>query len=166
MRWFGLDPVVAGRGKKMWRYLPRYSTNGREKRISPRRVKRRNLNIWKYLTFVKRLRFQRLKTDRCLYIAKNGREIVFLLLYVDDIIIAGKPGEKIEEIKTALEKRFHMKDLGSLHSFLGIVISRNSDGINLSQKSYLEKLLERFNMDNCKPIRTLIETKMETSQNT
>ena len=74
--------------------------------------------------------------------------------YVDDIALAGKSDQKMAEVKSALSQRFDMKDLGILHQFLGVeVVSNPSTGeIWVGQSLYTERVLERFGMENSKPI--------------
>ena len=84
---------------------------------------------------------------------------MYLLLYVDDIIIAGDDYEKVSELKKELMNQFRMKDLGNLHSFLGVNMVRTEDEIKLSQSTYLKKLLKRFGMEECRPVKTPIELK-------
>lgn len=55
--------------------------------------------------------------------------------------------------------QFRMKDLGNLHSFLGVNIVRTEDEIKLSQSTYLKKLLKRFGMEECRPVKTPMELK-------
>ena len=62
--------------------------------------------------YVKDLGFYQSNGDQCLYIYKNDCIKVYILLYVDDIIIAGNNQSKIDFFKLALEKRFKVKDLG------------------------------------------------------
>lgn len=106
---------------------------------------------------VKELGLQQSDVDKCLYIGEFGKIKIYLLLYIDDIIILGNDGKTIEDIKIDLTKRFHIKDLGALKLFLGINIVRSAGNLYLSQPTYLKKLLERFNMENCNPIKTPIE---------
>jgi len=80
------------------------------------------------------------------------------LLYVDDIIIAGNNRSRLNDIKHLLEKRFSMKNLGSLRNFLEIKIDRHERRMNLSQSVYISNLLKRFGMEECKAI-----TPMETN---
>jgi hypothetical protein len=56
-----------------------------------------------------------------------------------------------------------MKDLGHLSYFLGISVSRYSDGIFLSQHKYVEEIIERAAMSSCKPVSTLVDTKAKLS---
>jgi hypothetical protein len=64
---------------------------------------------------------------------------VYLLLYVDDFIIAGNNLQLMQSVKTELMKEFKMKDLGDLNYFLGIGIDRTKNGMILSQSVYLKK---------------------------
>ena len=56
-----------------------------------------------------------------------------------------------------------MKDLGPLHYFLGIAVTRDARGFFLSQCSYTEELLERANMIACKPASTPVDTHSKIS---
>ena len=75
---------------------------------------------------------------------------MFLLIYVDDIILAGKDKTKVNKFKEKLKGRFKIKDVGELNTFLGINIKRKNRGLFLNQTYYLQKLLERFKMTDCK----------------
>lgn len=105
------------------------------------------------------LNFQRSEVDKCLYVWNSKGEKTYLLLYVDDIIISGDNQEKVIEIKKKLMNKFRMKDLGGIHSFLGVNIYRTEYEIRLSQSNYLQKLLKRFGMEDCRPAKTPMELK-------
>jgi hypothetical protein len=76
------------------------------------------------------------------------------VLYVDDLIITGSTSSIIASVKTYLQDRFAMTDLGLLHYFLGIEITQSTSGIFLSQPKYALDLLSRFHMSDCKPAPT------------
>jgi hypothetical protein len=84
---------------------------------------------------------------------------VYLLLYVDDFIIAGNNLQVMQSVKAELMKEFKMKDLGDLNYFLGIRIDRTKNDMILSQSVYLKKLLARFQMESCKPVKPPLEVK-------
>lgn len=107
--------------------------------------------------FVKSLNFVQSKHDKCLYVFKDKEALVYLLLYVDDIIITGNSDYLINKFKSALMSEFKTKDLGPLKCFLGIKIDRNVKGMFLSQPIYVDKLLQKFGMENCHPIKTPME---------
>lgn len=107
--------------------------------------------------FVTKLGFVRSSYDKCLYILSRGSTRVYLLLYVDDILLCSMESEALEFVKAALAKEFPCKDLGVLSSFLGIDIKRSASGMTLSQPGYIKCLLERFGMSDCCPISTPME---------
>ena len=71
--------------------------------------------------------------DHSLYLCKSEKGLVFVTIYVDDLIIGGDHVDEVEHIKGLLKQEFEMKDLGELHFFLGIEIIRTKTGIWLSQ---------------------------------
>ena len=77
----------------------------------------------------------------------------FLVLYVDDILLATNAMGTLYEVKQFLLKNFDMKDMGEASYVIGIKIHRErSRGIlGLSQETYINKVLERFQMKNCSP---------------
>lgn len=99
--------------------------------------------------------YKKTAADECVYIQKfTDGNFVALLLYVDDILIVGKDTTKISQLKKELSKSFDMKDLGPAQQILGmqIVRDRNNRRLWLSQEKYIERVLERFNMNNSKPV--------------
>ena len=70
--------------------------------------------------------------DHCLYLCKSEKGIVFVTIYVNDLIIGGDHLDEVEHNKGLLKPKFEMKDLGKLHFFLGIEIIRTKTGIWLS----------------------------------
>ncbi|KAG5549867.1 hypothetical protein RHGRI_014986 [Rhododendron griersonianum] len=99
--------------------------------------------------------YSRTTSDHCVFVKKfpDGNFII-LLLYVDDMLIVGQDSMKINELKLELSKSFAMKNLGPAKQILGMKITRDRKKglIWLSQESYVEKILERFNMSKAKPV--------------
>nr|CAD40363.2 OSJNBa0093P23.9 [Oryza sativa Japonica Group] len=95
------------------------------------------------------------KPIRCKWIFKR-KEAIYLLLYVDDMLIAAKDKSEIEKLKAQLSSEFEMKDLGAAKKILSMEITRerHSGKLYLSQKGYIEKVLRRFNMHDAKPVST------------
>jgi hypothetical protein len=100
--------------------------------------------------------FQRSQYDSCVYLKFVNGSPTYLLLYVDDMLIAAKSMKEIVVLKAQLSSKFDMKDLGATKKILGMVIvkDRKFGLLYLSQKSYIEKVLRRFNMQNAKPVST------------
>lgn len=112
--------------------------------------------------------YQRSSYDSCVYYNKTDSGcFLYLLLYVDDMLIACKEKEAIRSLKCMLRSEFEMKDLGPARKILGMEIHRSgSEGLLfLSQTSYVEKLLKRFNMMDAKPVSTPIARHFKLSSN-
>ncbi|KAG8481856.1 hypothetical protein CXB51_027225 [Gossypium anomalum] len=95
--------------------------------------------------------------DSCVYFKKNSDgSFVYLLLYVDDMLIATKEKEEVRKVKAQLSEEFEMKDLGPVKKILGMEIlrDRKTSELYLIQKEYIEKVLCRFNMQSAKPVST------------
>ncbi|KAJ9541592.1 hypothetical protein OSB04_028098 [Centaurea solstitialis] len=86
--------------------------------------------------------------EDCVYHKFSGSNVIFLILYVDDILIATNDLSLLHDTKKFLTKHFEMKDLGDASFVLGIQILRDrSRGIlRLSQRSYIDKVFDRFGM--------------------
>ena len=89
--------------------------------------------------------------DPCVYVRTTDSGQVIAIVWVDDIIIAGSNTGVLKEFKESLMMRFKMKDLGMLSWFLGIQFKCENGCIEMSQSKYVEKILSRFNMSDCKP---------------
>ncbi|GJR12409.1 retrovirus-related pol polyprotein from transposon TNT 1-94 [Tanacetum coccineum] len=78
--------------------------------------------------------------------------LIYLLLYVDDMLVAAKDMEEIKKLKILLNTEFDMKDLGAARKILGmeIIRDRKHGKLFLSQKSYIEKIISRFGMSSAK----------------
>ncbi|MCO5609856.1 hypothetical protein L7F22_064088 [Adiantum nelumboides] len=89
-----------------------------------------------------------------------------LLLYVDDMLIAGDDMKDIENLKMELLKSFSMKDLGAAKRILGMKISRDMQrqNLTLSQEDYIEKVLERFEMKNIKIVSSPLSSDFRRSK--
>jgi histone deacetylase 1/2 len=80
---------------------------------------------------------------------------VYILIYVDDIIVTSSSDGAISALLRQLNKDFAIKDLGDLHYFLGIEFKRSKKGLLLTQKKYASDLLSKLGMTICKPAPTL-----------
>jgi len=100
--------------------------------------------------------YTRCQADHCCYVKHFDNSYIILLLYVDDMLIAGSSIEEIDKLKQQLSKQFEMKDLGAAKQILGMRIIRDKDKgiLKLSQTEYVKKVISRFSMDNAKPVST------------
>ncbi|XP_034591722.1 uncharacterized mitochondrial protein AtMg00810-like [Setaria viridis] len=97
-------------------------------------------------------------SDTFLFVYKEGSSIIYLLLYVDDIILTALTLTLLRHIMGHLDSEFAMTDLGNLHHFLGISVMRSSQGMFVSQRHYALDLLQRAGMPKCHAIVTLVDT--------
>ena len=91
--------------------------------------------------------------DQCIYQKVSGSKICFLILYVDDILHATNYKDLLYEVKQFLSKNFDIKDMSDASSVIGIKIHKDRfRGIlRLSQETYINKVLERFQTKYCSP---------------
>ncbi|XP_024178770.1 uncharacterized mitochondrial protein AtMg00810-like [Rosa chinensis] len=108
----------------------------------------------RFTNFLPSLGFKCSYADPSLFVKTSGSSIVYLLLYVDDIILTGNSEALISELKLALQTEFEMKDLGKLHFFLGLEISYTPDSLFLSQHKYATELIHKAGLDDCHTHRT------------
>ena len=106
------------------------------------------------------LGFTKSKVDSNLYYKVENDGIMILLLYVDDIFLTGKE-KLISECKKKLATKFEMKDLGTMHYFLGLEVWQFPDEIFLNQGKYTVEILKIFGMLDCKEIKTLMVTNLK-----
>uniref|UniRef100_A0A2N9J0P4 Cysteine-rich receptor-like protein kinase 10 n=1 Tax=Fagus sylvatica TaxID=28930 RepID=A0A2N9J0P4_FAGSY len=104
--------------------------------------------------------------DASLFILHHGSTTVYLLLYVDDIIITGNNPTAISDIITQLSNAFELKDLGPLRYFLGLQIDYKKVGLFVHQHKYITDLLTKFHMTECKAASTPIATTSSLSTTT
>jgi hypothetical protein len=109
--------------------------------------------------FLKNSGYVQSSSDPCLYIKREGDNIMLIALYVDDLIPASNSKRMLHKEKEALRKRFEMKDLGEVHYCLGIQVERdrNKKRMRLHQSQYLTNLLKKFGMEECKPAATPVD---------
>nr|KYP56497.1 Retrovirus-related Pol polyprotein from transposon TNT 1-94 [Cajanus cajan] len=97
--------------------------------------------------------FQASKCDPSLFMYKHQDQIIFLLVYVDDIIITGSSSQFIQQITDQLNSTFSLKQLGQLDYFLGIKIKHLPDkSLLMTQSKYIQDLLHKTSMAEAHPI--------------
>lgn len=102
---------------------------------------------------LKSMGFHQSSADPCLYLRIVNGMYSYILIYVDDIVVVCRTEQEYQKLVTVLSKSFKIVELGDLTFFLGIHVRRDADRFFLNQKSYVRKLLSRFNMVNCKASR-------------
>ena len=101
---------------------------------------------------VKGFRFFKNEDEPCVYKKISGSAILFLVLYVDEFLLIGNDIPTLQNVKSLLGKCFSMKDLGEAAYILGIMIYRDRSKrlIDLSQSTYIDKVLKQFSMQDSK----------------
>jgi hypothetical protein len=116
--------------------------------------------VWYSRLSAKRIQlgFMVSKVDTSLFIYNRSGIIIYLLVYVDDIVITSSSTTVITALLQDLGSYFALEDLGALHYFLGIQVSWSRDGLILSQERYAAELLQKAGMLHCKPVKTPLVT--------
>ncbi|UYV75574.1 hypothetical protein LAZ67_13000650, partial [Cordylochernes scorpioides] len=103
--------------------------------------------------------FKQSIVDPCLFTKNEENHSIYLILYVDDMLLASDSEIIIQNTVKTLEKEFEIKNLGDPTQFIGIEISRNREGeLLLSQKNKIQELVERYNLQEAKPTFTPMES--------
>jgi hypothetical protein len=98
--------------------------------------------------------FTMIKEDHYVYVKWSKGSFIILSLYVDNIFLAGNDKDMIVATKGWLSSNFEMKDMSEANYILGVKIfkDRSKKFLGLLQLTYVKKVLERFHMNDCKPI--------------
>ncbi|KAL6332094.1 hypothetical protein AAG906_020775 [Vitis piasezkii] len=86
------------------------------------------------------------------YHHNSSGQCIYLVVYVDDIVITGNNQNDIQKLKQHIFTHFQTKDLGKLKYFLEIEIAQSSSDVVLSQRKYVLDILEETSMLDCKPV--------------
>ena len=105
-------------------------------------------------SFLIRLGFYCSRADTSLFVFHKHSDIIYLLLYVDDIIITGNNSSLLDSFTCKLNSEFATKDLGPLSYFLGLEATTTSEGLFISQLKYARDILTRAQLLDSKPVNT------------
>lgn len=124
----------------------------------------KNWNV-KFDTVMMSMVFQRSEFEHCLYVKVTDKCKVYLLVYVDDLLLAGTDHNEVLRVQKCLNEKFKMKDLGPISYFLGIHVKQDiqNNTFVLSQSTYLKNLLVKNNMYKCKPVSTPMDANFDHS---
>ncbi|XP_057437934.1 uncharacterized mitochondrial protein AtMg00810-like [Lotus japonicus] len=115
----------------------------------------------RFADYISSIGFQHSISDHSLFIFRRGTNIVYILRYVDDIILVASSHDVRKSFMTLLASEFAMKDLGPLSYFLGITVTRHAGGLFLSQSTYAIEIIARAGMASCNPSATPVDTKQK-----
>ena len=97
------------------------------------------------------------ESDPYVYVDKTSKEPIYVLVYVDDILVATRSEKRRSEINQGLSAAFDVKSLGSVNYCLGIEVKQTKDAITMSQSGYIRDTICKFGMKDCKPTKTPIQ---------
>ncbi|BBG93416.1 HXXXD-type acyl-transferase family protein [Prunus dulcis] len=106
---------------------------------------------------IKNFGYTQTNSDHALFVKHDGRRLIALIIYVNDIVVTGNDIEEQLKLQKYLSQEFEMKDLGDLKYFLGIEVARSKTSIFLYQRKYVLDLLTETRMLGCKPADTPVE---------
>jgi len=112
--------------------------------------------------FLLSIGFHASKVDTSLFIFSIGVDIFYLLVYVDDILLTGSNSLLLQRLVQLLSSEFKLRNLGSVHYFLGIEVTPTGIGLMLRQHKYTLDILTRAGMLSYKPVDTPISTSKAT----
>jgi hypothetical protein len=98
--------------------------------------------------------YKQAPSDHSLFIKQTSTSFTILLVYVDDILLAGNSLSEFAHIKQVLHTAFKIKDLGILKYFLGLEVAHSKSGVSLCQRKYCLDLLHDYGLSGCKPAST------------
>lgn len=103
--------------------------------------------------------------DSCLFQPGTGEDILLIVIYVDDILLAAKNEQRISDFQKMLSFEFEIKDLGDAKYCLGVEFTRTKYEVKMCQQGYVYELLERFDMTNCNPVSTPMDLGTKLQKN-
>ncbi|GLU09096.1 hypothetical protein SLE2022_259720 [Rubroshorea leprosula] len=109
--------------------------------------------------------FQKCPYEHTLFTKTEGGKMLIVCLYVDDLIYTGNDKAMFDKFKKSMMAEFDMSDLGLMHYYLGIEVDQSAAGIFISQKKYVQDILDRFRMKECNPVSTPIDAGMKLAKN-
>lgn len=92
------------------------------------------------------------EADSCLYTYKGSQGLLFLLVYVDDILVVSKSPVYVESIEKMLNKHFKIENLGLVTNYLGIRVTKKENAFYLDQEKYIHSIARQFELENSKPV--------------
>ncbi|KAG7599745.1 Reverse transcriptase RNA-dependent DNA polymerase [Arabidopsis suecica] len=96
-----------------------------------------------------------------LFVYAIGKDLMYLLLYNDDMVFTGNNEQLIQRFLDCLNKEFRMKDMGPLHYFLGVQAYFHKDGLFLNKEKYAKDLLVNARMADCAPMPTPLPLQLD-----
>ena len=150
-------------GKDLYSVMMKRQNKKQIFQIKPGRSIRSTSHFHEYMTG---LGFQRCSFDFCLCYKITKFGTIYVLVFVDDLLICCKNLKCIHFLKEKLSQRFNIKDLGKVKNYIGIKIEYNEGSdLKLNQKAYIESLAEKFQITESKLYDTPMEINLKLEKN-
>ena len=108
----------------------------------------------KFSSVVQQFGMSRSEVDHSVFYRHSSAGCIYLIVYVDDIVLTGSDNLGISLLKQHLCRHFQTKDLGKLRYFLGIEVAQSNSGIVISQRKYALDILEETGLMSSKAVET------------
>ena len=102
--------------------------------------------------------YQTWATDKTFFCLKNGKDLLLVQIYVDDIIFGSTNDKLCKKFSKLMQSRYQMSMMGEMNYFLGLQVKQTDDGIFINQSKYKKSLLEKFNLQDCAVVATPMAT--------
>ena len=119
----------------------------------------------KLLDVIVNLGFVQCMSDSCLFVKQQNKELIILLVFVDDILIVSNLPVLINIVVRQLANAFTLSDLGPVSWFLGFKIDLSPHCVIMSQASYCRNIVQRFGFESCNASRVPSRTDLRLSYN-
>ncbi|GJZ43808.1 retrovirus-related pol polyprotein from transposon TNT 1-94 [Tanacetum coccineum] len=110
--------------------------------------------------------FSKGTVDPTLFIRRQGKDILLVQIYVDDIIFASTTPELCDQFSNIMCSKFKMSMMGKISFFLGLQISQSPRGIFINQSKYALESLIKYGMESCDPVDTPMVEKSKLDEDT
>ncbi|PKU68501.1 Retrovirus-related Pol polyprotein from transposon TNT 1-94 [Dendrobium catenatum] len=117
----------------------------------------------KFSSYIISYGFKQSQSDHSLFVFSQSNIQIYLLIYVDDILLSGNHSQTVSALINQLSKQFTIKYLGTASHFLGIQIHTTDSSLFLSQSTYAKSILHQAGLTACKPLSNPNCTKLPTT---
>ena len=119
----------------------------------------------KFSNVVQQFGMTRIEADHSVFYRHSSAGCIYLVVYLDDIVLTGSDHHGISQVKQHLYQHFQTKDLGKLRYFLGIEVAQSNTGIVISQRKYALDILEEMGLMNSKFVDTPMDPNVKLLPN-
>ena len=112
------------------------------------------------------LNFKKSYADQCVFLLEDQGKYIIVAVYVDDFLVSGKSLDDINWLHEELNKDWEVRTMGPVKRFLGMDFHRPdpTGALFVNQGSYARRVLQEFNMQNCNPVKTPMDSSLKLHQ--